>query len=255
MLKSPVALQSHTIREPLVKDLVGTIKAVADMGYKGIEGSPPRNCSPGEWRRIIEDHGMRLIGASTGLTEMMNGLPQLVENCNSMGVNTLMMGLWAELNESNGDWKRLVADLEQAATKATAEGLRILYHNHAFEFESRVDGMYALDYIFASIDASVLQAEIDTYWVATGGEDPVAYIRKYAGRLPFLHLKDRQKDVPREQQRAFAEVGAGSLDWNAILDAANDTKIEWFIVEQDQTDLTPLESARISLEYLKGRQL
>jgi len=116
-----------------------------------------------------------------------------------------------------------------------------------------VDGVPPLDYMYKTISADVLKAEIDTYWIKTGGQDPVAYIRKYAGRIPYLHIKDRKTDAPAGERRAFTEIGAGCLDWDAIFAEAGKAGVEWYLVEQDQTDTTPLDSARKSIEFLKSR--
>jgi len=110
--------------------------------------------------------------------------------------------------------------------------------------------MYGLDYLLATIPT--IQAELDTYWVQTGGEDPVAYIRKYAGRLPRLHIKDRAP-APDDETCPFAEVGQGILDWDAIFDAAPEAGVEWYLVEQDNWTRPPLECARMSIEFLKTR--
>ena len=112
--------------------------------------------------------------------------------------------------------------------------------------------MYALDYVYATVSPKVLKGEIDTYWVKTGGEDPVAYIRKYAGRVPFLHIKDRAP-VPADAACPFAEIGQGILDWDAIFAAAQQAGVNWYIVEQDRMVRPSLESARMSIDYLKRR--
>ena len=133
-------------------------------------------------------------------------------------------------------------------------GFVILYHNHAFEFEDKVDGQYGLDYLFDTIPETDIQAELDTYWVQVGGEDPVAYINKYAGRLPRLHIKDRAP-APADEECPFAEVGHGILDWDGIFAAAPAADVEWYVVEQDRCARSPLESARMSLEYLRSRDM
>ena len=94
--------------------------------------------------------------------------------------------------------------------------------------------------------------KLDTYWVHMGGEDPLAYIRKYASRLAYLHLKDRTAP-PGDETCPFAEVGQGVLAWSGIFTAAEAAGVEWYIVEQDRCTRPPLESARMSFEYLKSR--
>ena len=99
-----------------------------------------------------------------------------------------------------------------------------------------------------------LKAELDTYWVQAGGGDPVAWIRKCAGREPLLHLKDMCVTPSREQR--FAEIGEGNLNWPDILKAAEQGGVEYYLVEQDQCyERTPLESLAISCRNLKAMGL
>jgi sugar phosphate isomerase/epimerase len=84
------------------------------------------------------------------------------------------------------------------------------------------------------------------YWINKGGADPAGMIRQYAGRVPITHLKDQTKD----ERATFAEVGEGSLDWPAILEASEAASVEWHCVEQDRSDRDPLESVRVSLNNL-----
>lgn len=252
MSRIPIALQLYTVRNELAQDPVGTLKAVAEIGYEGVEGGPPQGMSAREFLQVLADHGLKLIGGGASPTELRQNLPRVLERCQELGINTLMTGIGGELQRAGGDWKRVAAELAEACAQAAETGLRILYHNHAFEFEAKVDGMYGLDYLFAVAPAGAMQAELDTYWVKTGGEDPVAYIRKYAGRLPRLHIKDRAAP-PADQVCPFAEVGHGILDWDGIFAAASEAGVEWYVVEQDRCTRPPLESARLSLEYLRSR--
>lgn len=252
MARIPVGLQLYTVRQEFAKDPKGTIKAVAEMGYEGVEGGPPAGMSNKEFVALLKEHGLKLAGGGTGVAQMKNNLPELASRCQELGINTLMLGIGGELRQHNNDWKATVAELSEACAKATEAGLRILYHNHAFEFEAKVDGMYGLDYIFATIPEKIIKAEIDTYWVKTGGEDPVAYIKKYAGRIPMLHIKDRTP-APGDQKCPFAEVGQGILDWDGIFAAAEKAGVEWYLVEQDNWIRPPMESAKMSIDYLKSR--
>lgn len=248
MTHIPIGLQLYTVREQLAEEPVATIKAVADIGYQGVEGGPPAGMSPANYLSLLADCGLTLIGSGTSSAALRDDLPAVVDHCAALGINTLMTGIGRELRESDGDWKRVVAELGEGCVKAAEAGLRILYHNHAFEFEDKVDGQYGLDYLLSTIPASAIGVELDTYWVKTGGEDPVAYIQKYAGRMPYLHIKDRAPS-PADEVCPFAEVGHGILDWPSIFAAAEAAKIEWYIVEQDRCTRPPLESARMSFDF------
>ena len=252
MARIPVGLQLYTVRQEMAEDPAGTLRAVAAMGYEGVEGGPPGGMANADYLALLADCGLKLAGGGASPKDLRENLQQVVDRCGELGIDTLMTGIGGELREADGDWKRVVAALGEGCAKAAEAGLRICYHNHAFEFETQVGGLYGLDYLLATIPPAAIQAELDTYWVQTGGEDPVAYIRKYAGRLPRLHIKDRAP-APDDQACPFAEVGHGILDWDGIFAAAPEAGVEWYLVEQDQWTRPPIESARLSIDFLKSR--
>ncbi len=127
---------------------------------------------------------------------------------------------------------------------AAGRGLQFTYHNHAAEFE-KIDGKAALDLIFERTDARQVQMELDVYWTAKGGESPVEYIKRYANRLPQLHLKDMDRE-----DGSFTELGNGCIDLAACVEAARGTICEWLIYEQDVCKRPQFESAKSSIEYL-----
>ena len=157
---------------------------------------------------------------------------------------------------------------QEIAQVCKAHGIQTLYHNHDFEFMKMPDGRYALDYIYDTIPADLLQTEVDTCWVKVAGEDPAAYVKKYTGRSPVVHLKDFYKagqpgnmyqligtEVEEQESKGFFEfrpVGSGMQDFPPILEAALAAGAQWVVVEQDQSNgRTPMEAITMSREYLK----
>jgi sugar phosphate isomerase/epimerase len=116
-----------------------------------------------------------------------------------------------------------------------------------FEFQ-KLDGQYALDLLWQQTDPSYLKAELDTFWMRYGGEDPARYIATVGSRTLILHLKDLLRGPPVR----FGEVGTGMLNFATILAAAEEAGVRWGVVEQDSTyERPPLQSLRISFESLK----
>ena len=251
MGKIPIALQLYTVRDDLAENPVQTIQKVSEIGYQGVEGGPPAGMSNVDFLKLLTDNGLELIGSGVSTVEMRHNIHKISDQCKELGIDTLMCGIGGELQQYNGDWVSVIEALTEGCAKAKEAGLRILYHNHAFEFETKINGKYGLDYLFDTIPASDIQAELDTYWVQTGGEDPVEYIKKYAGRLPRLHIKDRVPD-PENQDCPFAEVGYGILDWDNIFAVSPDAGGEWYVVEQDRCVRPPLASARLSFDHLRS---
>jgi sugar phosphate isomerase/epimerase len=148
-------------------------------------------------------------------------------------------------------------------------GMTLLYHNHDFEFE-KIDGKYALEVLYDTVPADLLQTELDTCWVRVGGEEPAAYVRKFSGRAPVVHLKDyaggksehmyeligieSEEKAVEENPFEFRPVGYGVQDMPAIIKAAEDAGAGWLVVEQDQPSmgLDPMQCAEKAIGYLRS---
>lgn len=139
----------------------------------------------------------------------------------------------------------LAHGLEKAARKMADAGKCLSYHNHNVEFR-KINGERILDIILQN--APSVKAEIDTYWVQMGGCDPVEYVKKYAGRQQIFHLKECGVLPPN--RTIMVPVGSGNLNWDAILPAAEEGGVEWFIIEQDTCHKCPFESLKDSFDYL-----
>jgi sugar phosphate isomerase/epimerase len=150
---------------------------------------------------------------------------------------------------------RVVADkLNRAGEKAKAAGLTFCYHNHAFEFEP-MEGTTPFQVMMDHTDKKLVGLEMDVFWVSVAGHDPAELLGKLAGRVPLLHLKDKERDTPvmyKESvpKTAFKEVGHGAIDWPKVLNAAESAGVSHYFVEQDQTPGDPVESLKQSFAYL-----
>jgi sugar phosphate isomerase/epimerase len=150
--------------------------------------------------------------------------------------------------------KTLADKLNALGEKCRAAGLQCAYHNHAFEFAA-ADGGTLFQVLADNTDKKLVGFEVDCFWVSVAGNDPAEFIKKYAGRVPLLHLKDKaqgteqrfNEGVPRT---AFKEIGNGVLEWPVVLRAASAAGVQHYFVEQDQTSGDPVESLRQSYAYL-----
>ncbi len=142
--------------------------------------------------------------------------------------------------------------------EASAAGLQLCYHNHAFEFGQDRDGTRWLDVIMQGTAASGMKLELDVFWAAITGADPVETIRRYSGRIALMHLKDKDPQAARSlvesgvPRQSFVEVGSGALDFVAILAAARAAGVQHYFVEQDFTPGDPVDSLKKSYTYLAG---
>jgi len=243
MSQIPVALQLYTVRDETAKDFIGTLRRVAAMGYAGVEFAGYGDLPAAELKQVIADLGLQPASSHVGLEALEAG--EALDYLNAIGCPFVAVP-WMpqELRENMAGWKSVAKRMNAVGEKCKERGITLTYHNHDFEFQ-KFCNQYGLDILYRNSDPGLVQAELDLYWIKHGSADPVAYIKKYAGRVPLLHCKDMAEDG------SFAEVGNGTLDWPAIFAAATLAGTQWYIVEQDTCTRPTLESAEISFNYLK----
>ncbi len=135
------------------------------------------------------------------------------------------------------------------AARAKAEGFTFSYHNHSNELIRTESGKTLFDLLIDGFDRETVDFMPDTYWLQHGGADVRAYLERLAGRVSILHLKDMKRTA---EGPTYAEIGQGNMNFQGIIETARQIGVKHYIVEQDRCDGDPLESARISLEYLQG---
>ena len=267
-MKFPIALQLYTVRGNMSSDFEGTLKKVKEMGYDGVEFAGLFGKTAAEVKDLCQSIGLIPLSAHVPFVDMMSD-PSILKTYAEIGCEYVVIPyLTEEYRPGQEKFKEVIEGAKILGEKANALGLKLAYHNHDFEFE-KIDGEYALDILYKEVSPALLETQLDTCWVNVGGEDPVAYIRKYAGRTSLVHLKDfvggksenmyaligikedQKKDTVGEFE--FRPLGAGVQDFPAILRAAEESGAKWVIVEQDKPclNLTPLECAKASIDYLK----
>ena len=263
-LGRPIGLQVYTVREAAAKDLPGTLKAIADIGYSEIElaGQPARPV--GEMRTLLADCGLAVPSMHTNMHELQTSAQERIEYAKALGIEYLVCSFpWTADSRSfpNGsiaagltldDWKWNAEQLNRVGELARKAGLRFGYHNHNMEFRS-FGGVVAFDELLRQTDPALVTIELDIGWVVTAGQDPVALLRKYANRISLLHVKDVRKDlqVTQELRSQTTEVGSGQIDWKRLFAATSAERIRHYFVEQENFERSPLESVKISFDYLR----
>jgi len=247
MAQIPVALQLYTVRDHLKTDYVGTLKRVKEIGYDIVQFGDDTPFDAPRMKQLLDEIGLTGSGIHVGLEKLETDLDRWIAFCRTIGTRDLVVPwLPEQRRKTKEDWLAVAALLDKLGARCKEQGIRLSYHNHSFEFV-KFGRAYALDLLYKNTAADHVYAEIDTYWVKHGGADPVAYIRKYAGRLRLLHIKDMAAD----EQRSFAEIGNGILDWPAIHRASVEAGVECYCVEQDICRGDSFDSARISLEFMR----
>lgn len=249
----PVGVQLWTLRRELGEDLAGTLRHVAEIGYDGVELWFQKWPSPRELKNVLDDCGLKIASAHVNLKDMLEDFPRLRDYHQAIGNTTLVIPYIPDFAKLTPEgWRKTVDDVRLAARAGREEGFTMLYHNHDFEFTTRVDGVEVFDLIFGTIEEKLLGAEIDVFYVADVGRDPVAVLRRFDGRLKRVHLKERAKPGSPFKN---TELGRGTIDWDAVFAAAVAAGTEWFLVEQDCEGRPALESIRVSYQFLRDKGL
>lgn len=242
----PVAVQLFTLREETEKDFAGTLKKVAELGYDGVEFAGFGELSAKEVKALLDEYGLKASSSHVPLDRIQDDIENVIEEQKIIGSRYVVCPYILPEQRSEENYQALLQTLEKAEEACRKEGLTLCYHNHDFELEKMADGRTVLETI---LDETKTAAEFDIYWLTKAGEQPAEWIKKYAGRTPLVHLKDMTTD----DEQFFAELGTGGVDIGAVLETAEATNVEWWVVEQDMTKRTPFESIEMSLDYLKTK--
>ncbi|RLQ93820.1 sugar phosphate isomerase/epimerase family protein [Falsibacillus albus] len=249
MKNIPVAVQMYTLREESEKDFAGTLKKVAELGFDGVEFAGYGDMSVKEVRALLDELGLKAASSHVSIDELESSLDQVIADQKVLGSSYVVCPYLEEERRTEAAYHKLISFLDEAGEKCRREGITLCYHNHDFELERLSDGRKALEAIFADTQKENVMTELDVYWLAKAGENPVEWIRSYENRSPLVHLKDMTND----EEGFFAELGTGGVDIDSVLNTGEEAGVEWWIVEQDASRRTPFESIEISLKYLSDK--
>lgn len=254
-----IGIQLYTLRDALAKDPTGTLKAVAEAGYKQVEPYGFPNCDP--QLKGAKDAGLEIHSSHFEWDSVIHpkddsfpDFMKILEKAKEAGLSHLVIPYLQEQDRKTlDDYKKIAANANKAAAKAKEAGIQLSYHNHAFEFQPQEGGKRGYD-IFMEEFSADMKFEVDVFWVKVGGLEPAELIAKLGGRVSQLHLKDLKKgtEVPQfgsVPNDAFKELGNGMIPMEPILEAAGKAGVKHCHVEQDQSP-DPLASIRQSVEYL-----
>ena len=268
MNRENIALQVYSVRGDLEKDFFGTLRAVKEMGYAGVEFAGLYGNDPEQVRSFCEEIGLTPLSAHVSIQDFMADMDGVVDTYAKVGVQYVAIPwLGEEMRPGREGYAAFKESVALISAKLKEKGIILGYHNHDFEFE-KLDGEYLLDIMYRDMSSDVLVTQLDTCWVNVGGENPAAYVAKYAGRIPTIHLKDFRgsksenmygligvegSDTKADDTKfMLTPVGKGCQDFKAIVAAGDAGGAKWYIVEQDEPSLglTALECAKASVEFL-----
>ena len=235
-----VGLMLYTVREDCARDFEGTVRAVAALGFEGVEVFDLHGHSAEEVHGWLDELGLAAIGRHALLEAIESSLPELAEEARVLGWRRLSV---AWIDPAKLDDPELPARLGRAAVAAAEHGLELGYHNHDAELQPLASGELFLDLV-----PPELFLEVDLGWVWFAGRDPVELLEQVGARCPLTHVKD----FASRDRAAFCPVGDGVVGYDRVLPAAVRAGVEWLIVEQDQTDGDALAAVRRSRDAVRA---
>lgn len=250
--KKEIGLQLWSVRDDIKKDVPGTIAAVGEMGYSFVEAAGYGDgkfygMDPLEFKALVNENGMEFLSSHTGQAlpdadkwdETMAWWDVCIDAHVKAGVKYIVQPFMDDKGYGSlEDLQRYCDYFNAVGEKCNAKGIRFGYHNHNHEFEE-VDGIIRYDYMMQNTDPKKVFFQLDLYWIVVGGQDPVAYFKKYPKRFELLHIKDKE------------ELGAsGMMDFESIFAAKKKAGTKHIIIEVERYNFPPLESVEKSLEFL-----
>ena len=262
------AVQLFTVRDALAHDLDAALRSLREIGIvegelfglNGPESATLFGRSARDLKRAFDGAGIQVPISHIGGD--LNNTAAIAEIARTLGVATVVVALPSEFSgpsgmvaaQSRAQLEALAAKLNRVGREYREQGLEFGYHNHHVEFMP-VDGVVPYDYLLSNTDAELVKIELDIGWLAAAGADPVAYLRRYAGRVIACHLKDYAPaivtDVP---QRKLVAPGSGIIDFAGVLIAMNETGVAHGFIEVDVSDdpLGDVRRGHAHLQMLKG---
>lgn len=243
----PIAVQLYSLRDALSVDFERIIRQVAAAGYAGVESANAAytKTTPKAAAALFKQLGLQVPSAHIDLPLGAKKNEVLDTMALFESKNLVCPYIPAEEFETEAKIKAHCDELNQADEIARANGMKLYYHNHWWEYRQQVNGRPAYKIMLENV-APTVNFEVDTYWVQTGGANVADIIREYGDRAPLLHIKDGSAD----EKDAMVAVGDGVMDWASIIPAS---KAEWLIVELDRCATDMLEAVKRSYTYLTSK--
>jgi sugar phosphate isomerase/epimerase len=239
----PLGIQLYSVRHLCETDLAGTLRALAQIGYREVEFAGLHGHSPREVRAMLDGAGLAAPSGHVGIPDITDRIEQTIEDAKTLGHHYLIVAWLPEEVRNPEGYARYAETFNRAGRRLRQAGLALGYHNHWFEFDRLADGRRGYDILLQETDPKLVAMELDLYWIRKGGGDAADYFRRHHHRFQLVHIKDMGPDT------GMVDVGAGVIDWPALLAAAAKAGVRHWFVEHDEPK-DPLAFARTSFEYL-----
>jgi sugar phosphate isomerase/epimerase len=254
-LKNSVGLQLYSLRAQFGKDVPGTLDEIQRWGVKYVELAGTYNLSPADFKAQLDAHGLVPLSGHFSFDQWAADPEAVLSQADTLGLKYVGCA-WIphEGNFDEATCRKAIEVFNRAGEAAAKHKMKFFYHTHGYEFQPFGDGTL-FDLLMQGTDPKNVKFEMDIFWIAHAGQDPVKLLAKYPKRFELMHLKDMKKSTPTGLLTGGTDVsndaalGEGKLNLRAILDEARKIKIKWYFIE----DESPVSEKQIptSLRYLE----
>ena len=241
-----VGVQLYSVRKEMLADAVGTLKKLAQIGYKELESARSEKgnyygLTPKEIKKITQDLGMTL---RSGHVHVDKEWQRSVDAAAEAGQTYLICSSMPSNGQTIENYQKVGDLFSKAGEDCKKAGLQFGYHNHDYEFEAK-EGKVLYDVLLQRTDPKLVIMELDLGWVIATGNDPAAYFKKYPGRFPLWHLKDMDLD-----KKESTEFGKGKINIRQMFQLAKTSGMKHFFVEQEEYAHAAFDSIQYDYDYL-----
>jgi sugar phosphate isomerase/epimerase len=259
--KPRFGLQTYSLRYDSQKDFPGTLALIRKMGFEELEVSGWPGHSAAEYRRLLDDNGLKAVSMTAGYQQLDTAVDAAAENAHALGASYVVCSTLPQQRYMTDEECRHGAEfLNGRGESLAAAGLRCCYHTHGTEFRpaaaAAFPGATVFDTLVQRSDPRFANFEMDIYWIVYGGQDPVELLHRYPGRFPLTHIKDIRPGtplggLPRDvREEDSVPLGTGLVDIPAALRAAQQTGVQHYFIEDEAVDAA--QQIPKSLRFLDG---
>jgi sugar phosphate isomerase/epimerase len=256
---SAFGIQLYMVRDEMAKDTPGTLKKLGQMGYTQLESFGGDRgmfwgMSNKDFKKMADDNGFTLV--SSHYNDEPGGFEKQVEKAAEIGMKYLICP-WKGPQKTIDKFKQFADEFNRNGEICKKHGMRFGYHPHDYPYK-KVDGQLPINVLLDNTDKNLVDFEMDFYYTVTEGQDPGAYIKKYSGRFKLCHMRDvlKHRLPPGSKDESACDLGQGIINYPHLLATGIDNGMRYFFVEQSRYfHETPLQSAKVNIDYLKKLQL
>ncbi len=254
-------IQLYTVRNDVAKNLTATLQYVAKAGYTQIElygydGKGFFGKTAKEFKTLLNNNGLSTPSGHYYLPPVlyegkMDVWKAATEAAATMGNKYMVIPWLDDKHRGAEDFKKLVGTINELAMLTKKAGMKLAYHNHEFEFKQADDGRTYIEHLLDGTDKSMVDFEMDIYWVVYAGQNPLDWFKKYPGRFPLWHVKDLA--INAEGKKESTQVGDGTIDFTSIYAQRKLSGLKYGFVEQEAYTMPEEECIKKSINYLRSK--